>query len=170
MWVRLFAVIGLFLSFLAGAMQSAYAGRVQYSGSGVWSVYAYFDKNKDFRFCAIKTQNKNSGDIVTLIVRSDGYSLYLDNRDWSLDKGDFYESSFRIGQQSWSGKAKVYSRDGVSVEFPFDTEFGVYYQRGPALDVTIGRLNRSISLEGAREAIPFLSRCLDDNIPRSNPF
>jgi hypothetical protein len=118
----------------------------------------------------METGSKVGSEKLTLTVGPAGYSLFIDDPNWSLNVGDKYDAVAIIGDQSWGGKATVYATTGVAMQYPFDTGFGPSFVSGTRFDFQIGKFGRSLSLNGSAKALQLLGDCLTTYMPERNPF
>lgn len=118
----------------------------------------------------MRTGSKVGTETLTMAVGSGGYFVFLDDQHWSLNVGDFYDSETEVGGKIYTGKAQVYSTQGVSMRFSFDSGFGEAFETSTAMTFKIGNFARSLSLQGAKEALTQLASCVQKYMPSTNPF
>ena len=164
------AIAGAVGVFVVLFSAQSFAKTVHLGRSGFWSIYVYFKDNGTFGHCGMDTGSSVGSETFTLIVSRKGYTIFLDDPNWSLNRGDKYNSITIIGRQKWTGKAVVYSRHGVVMQYSFESEFGPAFMHGHAMDFRIGDFSRELDLTGSDDAVTQLADCLETYLPARNPF
>ncbi|HUK07580.1 MAG TPA: hypothetical protein VLX09_06910 [Stellaceae bacterium] len=141
-------------------------GQVSY-----WNVFAYFDDNNRFGFCGMRTGSVNGPEMLTLSMNESGVVMFLDSNQWSLPIGDTYDVAVKIGGDAWTGKAKVYSQNGVNMWWDWSQDFADAFMGGSRMIIQF-RNGRywTVDLRGSRQALTVLARCLVANNVSKNPF
>src|SRR5262245_41041489 len=98
--LRLFAVVGVVLSF-PGGLRPAAAELMYNFQVGTWSGGAYTKQNaKQFNHCAAAA-NYNSGILMSFSVsRTFAWSMAFAHRSWRLTQGQTYDIAFTVHQMS----------------------------------------------------------------------
>jgi hypothetical protein len=155
----------------ATAVEAGNGQTVPYGTYGYWSAYAWYTDSGAFGHCGMGTGSRTGSEHIDIIVNPNGIYLFLDNPEWQLPIGETYSVEERIGGESWGGRAKVYGKHGVVMSFPWTEHFGQAFIGGSQMNLTFGSgKGWNIDLQGTRQAMDAIGRCLQQNQIRNNPF
>lgn len=165
-FLGLVALLAVLVSGEARADRTVPFGRVSY-----WNIYAYYDDKNQFGFCGMRTGSVDGPEVLTLSMNEGGVMMFLDSNNWNLPMGDSYDVAVSIGSSAWTGKAKVYSSNGVNMWWSWSQDFADAFMAGSRMQIQF-RSGRSwtVNLAGSRRALNVLAQCLLANNVSKNPF
>ena len=159
-------LLAVFVSGEARADRTVPIGHVSY-----WSIYAYYDDKGEFGFCGMRTGSVDGPEQLTLSMNEAGVMMFLDSNAWRLPVGDAYDVAVSIGPRAWTGKAKVYTSNGVNMWWSWSQDFADAFMAGSRMEIQF-RNGKSwnVNLSGSRRALNVVAQCLIDNKVSRNPF